>query len=258
MAKIYDYLIDKIKTDGAVHMTLIDPDEQTPERAGEIAKSAERAGSSAVMVGGSGGDRSMLNECIKKIKENTKLPVISFPGNVNDVSEGADAIFFMSLLNSRSRYWISIAQALGSFAVKKAGIEPISMGYIIFKSDVVSSVEFFGDANPIPRDKPKIATAYALGAEYMGMKLVYFEGGSGTSQPVPNDAISMAKKTISVPLIVGGGIKTGEIAYEKVMAGADLIVTGTVVEESADVYAKIKELVDAVKKAGSEKLKNSH
>jgi len=252
--KVYDYLKTQLKKDGAVHLILIDPDEQTPEKAGELAEASEKAGADGIMVGGSGGDRSMLDNCIRHIKANTKLPVILFPGNVNDVSKYADAIFFMSLMNSRSRYFLGQALAMVSFSVKEAEIEPIPMGYMVIESDVRSSVEFFGDANPIPRQKPKIAAAYSLAAEYMGMKLVYLEGGSGASNPVPNEMISVTKKLISIPLIVGGGIKEGKTCYEKVKAGADIIVTGTAIEESEDTYKKLKELIRGTKKAGRERL----
>lgn len=252
--KVYEYLKTQLKKDGAAHLILIDPDEQEPEKAGKIAKLSEKAGADAIMVGGSGGDRSMLDNCLRHIKANTKLPVILFPGNVNDVSKYADAVYFMSLMNSRSRYWLAQAQALAAFSVRAAEIEPIGMGYMIVESDVRSSVEFFGDANPIPRQKPKIAAAYALAAEYMGMKLVYLEGGSGASKPVPNEMIKLTKKLITIPLIVGGGIRDGKTAYEKVKAGADIIVTGTAVEKSNDIYKKVKELVAGTKKAGREKL----
>ncbi len=252
--KVYDYLLDKIKKEGAVHLSLIDPENQSPEKAGEIAALVEKAGSDAIMVGGSGGDRTMLDDCIQSIKANSKLPVILFPGNINDISAHADAIFFMTLLNSRSRYWLAQAQAFGAVAVKKLGLEPIPMGYIVIESGRKTSVEFYGDANSIPRNKPKIASAFALAAEYMGMKFVYFEGGSGAKEPVPNEMISIAKKVLTIPLVVGGGIRDGNTAYEKVKAGADMIVTGTVIEDTIDVEAKVREIVEGVKKAGKEKL----
>jgi phosphoglycerol geranylgeranyltransferase len=257
MGKTYDYILNVIKKDGAAHMVLIDPDMQTPEKAGKIAKAAEEAGSDAIMVGGTGGDRSMLDDCVEEIKKACKLPVIMFPGNVNDVTKYADAIYFMSLMNSRSRYWLSQAQALAAYSVKAAGLEPIAMGYLVIESNVKTSVEFFGDVNTVPRKKPKIAASFALAAEYLGMKFVYFEGGSGAAEPVPDEMIAVTKKLITIPLIVGGGIRTGDQAYEKVKAGADIIVTGTIVEQAADVKAKIKEIACAVKKAGKEKKKGA-
>lgn len=254
--KVYDRLMKQIELDGALHFTLIDPENYSPKKAGEIAKIATEAGTDAIMVGGSGGDRSMLDKVVEEIKKETTLPVIMFPGNVNDITPYADAIFFMSLLNSRSRYWIAQAQAMGAYSVKKAGLEPIPMAYIIIESGVRTSVEFFGDANPIPRNKPKIGASYALAAEYMGMKLVYFEAGSGAKETVPDEMISITKHLTTVPLIVGGGIRTGEQAYAKVKAGADMIVTGTVIEDSEDPGSNIREIVQAIKKAGKEKLSN--
>ena len=252
--KVYEYLKTQIKKDGAVHLVLIDPDKQEPSKAGEVAKASEKAGADGIMVGGSGGNRSMLDNCVKHIKSNCKLPVIMFPGNVNDISKYADAIYFMSLLNSRSNYWLSQAQALGAFAVREAKIEPIPMGYMIIQSDVKTAVEFFGDANPIPRQKPKIAAAYSLAAEYMGMKLVYLEGGSGAAEPVPNEMIALVKRVLSIPVVVGGGIRDGKQSYGKVKAGADIIVTGTAIEEADDPYKKLKDLIKGTKKAGKERL----
>ena len=97
------------------------------------------------------------------------------------------------------------------------------MGYMVMDSEKKTSVAFYGDVNGIPQDKPKIAVSYALAAQYMGMKLVYLEGGSGAPEPVPNEVIGAVKKTIEIPVVVGGGIRDGKTAYEKVKAGADII-----------------------------------
>ena len=161
----------------------------------------------------------------------------------------------MSLLNSRSNYWLSLSQALGSYSVKSFGLEVIPMGYIIVESGQKTSVEFYGDANAIPRGKPKIAAAFALAAQYMGMKIVYLEAGSRALAPVPNDMIKTVKGAIDIPLIVGGGIKDGKIAHEKVLAGADVIVTGTALENATNLEKKLKDIVGGVKKAGKERLK---
>jgi phosphoglycerol geranylgeranyltransferase len=251
--KVYDYLLEKIKKDGAIHMTLIDPDEQDAEKAAELAKSAQRAGTDAIYVGGSGVDQIATDECVKAVKKNVKIPVILFPGNISGISRYADAIFFMSLLNSRSRYWLSFAQAFGAFAVKKCKIEPIPMGYLVFESKVKTSVEFYGDVNVIPQNKPKIAAAFALAAQYMGMKFVYLEGGSGAPEPINDETILTVRKAVDIPIIVGGGIRDGKVAYEKVKAGADAIGTGTVVEEAQNAEKTLSDIVKGVKKAGKEK-----
>jgi len=239
---VYEYILEK-RRERPLHFTLIDPDEQEPEEAGEIAKTVVEYGTDAIMVGGSGVDRESTDKTVLAIKRNVNVPVIIFPGNISDISPHADAIFFMTLLNSRSRYWLSLAQALGAFYVKKCGIEPIPMGYIIVESGTKSSVEFYGDANTIPRNKPKIAAAFALAAQYMGMKLVYLEAGSGAQKPVPPEMVSYVKKCIDIPLVVGGGIRDEKTARTLVKAGADIIVTGTVVEENTE---KVKEIIKGV------------
>ena len=113
----------------------------------------------------------------------------------------------------------------------------------------VAILDGYGDVNTIPHNKPEIAAAFALAAQYMGMKLVYLEGGSGSDKPVPDKVVSIVRKTVNIPIIVGGGIRTGAVAAEKVKAGANIIVTGTATEKG-NVETKIKEIVDAIRKAG--------
>jgi phosphoglycerol geranylgeranyltransferase len=150
----------------------------------------------------------------------------------------------MSLLNSTNPYWIVGAQALGAPMIKRMGIETISMGYLVVEPG--GTVGWVGDAKLVPRTKSDIAVAYALAAEFWGMKLFYLEAGSGADQPVPLEMISKVKKYSNTILMVGGGIRDGETARKIVEAGADIIVTGTVVENNSAVKDKIKELVDGI------------
>jgi phosphoglycerol geranylgeranyltransferase len=50
-----------------------------------------------------------------------------------------------------------------------------------------------------------------------------------------------------VPLIVGGGIRNGAVARETVTSGADIIVTGTLVEEDVEVRERIYDIVTNIK-----------
>jgi len=104
-----------------------------------------------------------------------------------------------------------------------------------------------GRAFPIPFSKPELVAAHALAAEYMGMRFVYLEAGSGVKESVPPSVIKMTKSVISVPLIVGGGIRRGEQVKEIVAAGASVVVTGNITEEEACVGDKLRELVKNVK-----------
>jgi phosphoglycerol geranylgeranyltransferase len=233
---------------GAGHLTLIDPDSQSPSEAGTMARAAEQGGTDAIMVGGSVGAAGvLLHETVRVIKEKTDLPVILFPSSVAGLCENADAVFFMSLLNSRSPAYIVENQALGAPLILRYGLEPIPMAYIIIEPG--GTVGFVGDARLIPRRKPELAAAYALAAKFMGMRMVYLEAGSGADSPVPANMVALVKKLLGdVLLIVGGGVRSGSAAAELVAAGADLIVTGTGVEKSQDVTSFVSELTKSIRR----------
>jgi phosphoglycerol geranylgeranyltransferase len=246
--QVEEYLDKIAESEGTVHLTLIDPASQTPDQAAEIAHAAVLGGTDAIMVGGStGAGGVLLDQTLLKIKEKTDRPTILFPGNASGVSKHADAIFFMSLLNSRDISYITTNQAMGAPVVYKSGIEPISMAYIIVEPG--GTVGWVGDAKLIPKRKPELAVAYALAGKYLGMHYTYLEAGSGADSPITPEMIGAVKHVLGDnKLIVGGGIRDGETAKMCALAGADMIVTGTILEESSNVTAKIKELVSAIKK----------
>lgn len=245
--KVEEALKRTIARDGAAHLTLIDPAKQPPEKAGEMASDADAAGSDGVMVGGStraGG--KLLDDTVLAIKKSSKLPTILFPAGEAGISRHADAIFFMSMLNSRDLYFVTGAQKLGAPVVKEFGIEPLPMAYLLVEPG--GEAGRVGKADLIPRDKRELAVAYALAAQYLGMRLVYLEAGSGAEKPVPTGMVKAVRKATSVTLIVGGGIRSPKEAAERVKAGADVIVTGTLVEQSENRRAKIGEIVKAIKR----------
>ena len=252
---VWEYITNQLSEHGAIHFTLIDPDplKQTPEEASTIAKIAEEAGTSAIMVGGSTAF-DIIDKTVIEIKKKVKIPVILFPGNINGISKYADAIFFMSLINSRNHYWIIDAQMLASMAIKRFRLEPLSMAYLIVEPGATAG--FVGDARLIPRNKPIIAAAYALAAEYFGFKLVYMEAGSGASEAITPEFVKIVKKIISIPLIVGGGIRTTERAKELVKAGADILVQGTFIEKNAKTREGINaihSIISAIHEEGKKK-----
>lgn len=229
-----------------LHFTLIDPDEQSPDSAVKIAEAAIKGGTDGIVLGGSTVDFNQINATAKALSENVKHPIIIFPGNPSNVSRYADAIFFMSFLNSTNPYWLIEAQSIGAISVKKTGIEPIPLGYMVVEPG--GTVGWVGSAKLVPRDKPKIPATYAMAAEYLGMRFFYLEAGSGASKHIPEEMISYTKtNTNNMILIVGGGIKNKETAHKLAMAGADIIITGTVVEETDDVEAKIFEIVSGIR-----------
>ena len=248
IGRVERYIHEKLKNE-KLHFVLLDPDDVAPEVAGQIAEMSEEVGVDAIMVGGStGAEGDVLDAVVKAIKESSNLPVILFPGSHGGISKYADAIFFMSLLNSRNPFFITGAQALGAFQVRRYNLEPIPMAYLIIEPG--ETVGWVGDAKPIPRHKPKIAAAYALAGQYLGMRLVYLEAGSGARQPVPSEMISLVKRIIDVPLIVGGGIRTAKDARKAVESGADIVVTGTAIEKAGSLekaMEKLEELNSGIK-----------
>jgi phosphoglycerol geranylgeranyltransferase len=251
---IYDYIINKINEDGALHFSLIDPDplHQSPSRAAKMAKFAENSGTDAILVGGSTAfDQSYVDKTIEAIKEKVEIPVIIFPGGLSNISPKADAILFMSLLNSKDPYFIIGQQALACFPIKMANLECISMGYLIIEPG--STAGWIGNAKLMPRNKPELTAAYALAAETFGFKLIYLESGSG-SERIPPEIIKMVSKYLKIPLIVGGGIKNKEDARMFVEYGADIIVMGTFIEKNImnDNGASLKKIIDEIKDCGKE------
>ncbi|MGP3703219.1 MAG: geranylgeranylglyceryl/heptaprenylglyceryl phosphate synthase [Candidatus Bathyarchaeota archaeon] len=239
------YLVEEIRRNHAIHLTLIDPENLSAEEAGKIAFEAEKAGTAAIMLGGSTVvSQNQVDNVAKEIKNNVKIPLILFPGNISGLSRFADAVFFMSLLNSSNTYYLIDAQALSALTVKNLGVEPIPLGYIVMGGG--GTVGFIGYARLIPYDKPQLALMYALAGQYLGMRFIYLEAGSGAKKPIPTSVISLVKKNIDVPLIVGGGIRSADDAKKVVKAGADIIVTGTLIEKVKEVREKISEIVRSI------------
>ena len=240
------YLLEKINAERSIHITLVDPEKITPDQASQVAENSKASGSAAIMVGGSTFVSQVhLDAVVKAIKSTVELPTILFPNNVSGISQHADAIWFMSLLNSVDPYFIIGAHVLGAPLVRKFDLEPISMGYIIVGEGGTASI--IGKAIPVPYDKPELAAAHALAAKYLGMHFIYLEGGSGAKNPVPPEMIHTVKKVVDIPLVVGGGIRTKEQAVTAALAGADIIVTGNLIE-SDDALLQISEIVDGIKR----------
>lgn len=239
------YLKDRIKDEGAIHITLIDPEKVNARAASHIAHVAESCQTAAIMVGGSTViSTSHLDDVVKAIKKTVNVPIILFPNNITGISKYADAIWFMSLLNSSDPYFILGAQVLAAPFIRKFEIETIPMGYIIVGEGGTAGV--IGKISPIPFNKPELAVAHALAAQYLGMRFVYLEAGSGAKQSVPTDMVKMVRDLTKVTLIVGGGIRNGKQAREIVNAGAQVIVTGNVTE-GFEVKEKLLEIVRGIK-----------
>jgi phosphoglycerol geranylgeranyltransferase len=249
--KVERYLREKKGEHGCYLMTLIDPPDQTPEKAGKMAREAEEGGADVILVGGSASAQGeILDNSIIKIKEHCSLPVLLFPGNIGTTSKHADAIYFMSLLNSRNPYWISQAQVLAAPLVKKAGIEAIPTAYLVIEPG--QAVGYIGDANLLHRDKPYIAAQYALAGEMLGSRIILTDSGSGAPTPIDPSFAAIVRKALSPDTLYhcGGGIRTPEQAAELVKAGVNGIQVGTAFEGVTDMKTKVERFAHAMRAEG--------
>ena len=245
LGRVEKYLLEKIAAEKSIHITLIDPENITPAQASLVAKNSKNSGTAAIMIGGSTFvSQNHLDAVVKAIKNVVDIPTILFPNNVSGISPHSDAIWFMSLLNSVDPYFLIGAQILGAPLIKKYNIEPISMGYIIVGEGGTAGI--IGKAIPIPYNKPELAAAHALAGQYLGMRFIYLEGGSGAANPVPTEMIRTVKHYLDIPLIVGGGIRTKEQALAIASAGADIIVTGNIIED-IDAKKRVSEIIEGIK-----------
>ncbi len=244
MQKTENYLHTTRKKKGTLLFVLIDSENSEGRSASTLAKEAEKNGASAILVGGSSAtDQLTMTETVSSIKKAVKIPVILFPGNVTGVVPGADAILFSSLLNSDNPYFISQAQALGAPSVLRFGLEPLPTAYIIIGEG--TTVWHVGSVRTIPFDKPSLAVMYALSAQFMGMRFVYLEAGSGAKSNVKPEMVAAVRKLFKGFLIVGGGIRNPETAEDIAKAGADAIVIGTFIEKGGS-FKTISDIVKAI------------
>lgn len=253
--RVYTKLLSQLNEQAGMFFLVIDPPNQSPQAAGNIAKIAQKAGAHAIAVGGSlGAQGKVLDDTLTAIKDKCSLPTILFPGNIATLSKLADATYFMSMLNSNDPYYISGAQTAASFPIKKMGLEVIPTSYIIVEPG--RAVGFMGRAQLIPRNLSYLAAATALAGQYMGSKLVILESGGGAPEPVPREMILQTKASIDVPLIIAGGVRTPEFAFDCISSGADIIHVGSAIEKTksdAEIKLKLEKMVDAVKKGAKAK-----
>ena len=229
---LFQHISSIINKGQKLYWVLLDPDDFSLEHAAQISKKAYECGVDALLIGGSLLHTSHIGAFVRAVKTGSALPVILFPGDATQVCPDVDAILFLSLVSGRNPENLIGEQVKGAPLIKEYGIEVIATAYMLVESGVMTSVEFMSNTRPLPRSKPMIAAAHALASQYLGMKLIYLEAGSGAPVSVPGEMISKVRATVDIPIIVGGGIRDGTTALEKINAGADIIVTGNLLKQS--------------------------
>jgi len=245
--KIFKKLLENTEARGASFLLLIDPDRVDNNHLRDLIEAGNTGGADAFLVGSSFLIKNTFQETIKQIKGLTDLPVILFPGSAYQVSGYADALLYLSLISGRNPDYLFGQHVLAAPLIKELKLEVISTGYILIEAGKPRSVEYITNTKPIPRDKKELVMAHALAAEYMGMKMIYLEGGSGAENSMPEEIISGVRDYVSIPVMTGGGIKTPERAAKMVEAGASFVVIGDVIEKSGDLSV-IRDFAQAIHK----------
>jgi putative glycerol-1-phosphate prenyltransferase len=243
---VYNTILDKTLKGKKQLAVLVDPDKLSLNEISRLSVKASNAGADYFFVGGSLLVNNQLDASIKTIKENTHLPVILFPGNTMQLSWKADAILFLSLISGRNAEMLIGRHVISAPFLKISPLEVISCGYMLIESGRQTAVQYMSNTSPIPADKNDIAICTALAGEMLGLKLIYLEAGSGAQQTVPVEMVKQVKGSISLPLIVGGGIRTPEKTAEICEAGADIIVVGTAFEQNDGLIDEISAAVHGV------------
>lgn len=237
--KIYDKL-----SEHPLMFAVIDPaDYPSIDAAVDTGVKAYESDADVILISGSTNvTETMVDDICLRLKKAVDIPLIIFPGNINMISKHADAIYFMSLLNSTNPYWITRSQVIGAPVVAKVGIEPLSVAYVVVEPG--GTVGWIGEVNLIPRNKPAICSAFGLAAQYLGFHFFITDAGSNPkSGHIPLEMIRAVSSVVKIPYVVAGGIRTPEEARSVIKAGADIVQVGTAFEKDA---SKITEIVKAV------------
>ncbi len=222
---------------------LLDPDDLTINQLDEIIPISEKAGVDYFFIGGSLITKNNFEKIAGHIKTHCNIPLIIFPGSVFQVTSHADAILFLSLISGRNPEYLIGQHVQAAPHVANSNLEVIPTGYMLIESGGYTTALYMSSSMPIPSDKPEIATATAMAGEMMGQKIIYLDGGSGAKYPVPREIISSVKEKVSCPVIVGGGLRTEKDIKNACSAGADVIVTGNVIEKDPSLISSFAETI---------------
>jgi putative glycerol-1-phosphate prenyltransferase len=182
-----------------------------------------------------------MGQVIRQIKTQSSIPVILFPGSNLHIDTSADAIFFLSLISGRNPDFLIGQHVIAAPSLKKSRLEILPTGYILVDSGRQTTVSYISNTMPIPYDKPEIAACTAMAGEMLGLKLIYLDAGSGALKQISSKMIAAVRKSVDVPLIVGGGIRSAEEALEAFEAGADVVVIGNGIEKNPNLLAEVSE-----------------
>jgi phosphoglycerol geranylgeranyltransferase len=236
---IYQSLTERKRLGKKSFAVLIDPDKVNNHNMEQLISLAVAAQVDYFLVGGSLVISNYLDECLQLIKKHCTIPTILFPGSPSQVSKYADALLYLSLISGRNPELLIGQHVISAPLVKKSGLEIMSTGYMVVDGGAPTTVSYISNASPLPADKNEIAVCTAMAGEMLGMKLIYMDAGSGAKRAINENMIEKVAVSISVPLIIGGGIIEPEKAYRNCKAGADVIVVGNAIEKDSSLITEM-------------------
>ncbi len=242
--KILETLADRSRKGKKSIAVLVDPDKVTD--AGQLQHLINLASENLVdffLVGGSLVTTTNMSEVVKQIKDNVSIPVILFPGNSMQIEPAADALLFLSLISGRNPELLIGQHVIAAPIIRNTKLEIIPTGYMLINSGKTTSVAYISNTTPIPDDKYSLAACTAMAGEMLGLQAIYMDAGSGAEKEISARMITTVKKSINVPLIIGGGINTKQKAFAALEAGADMIVIGNALEKHPNLLIEISEKV---------------
>lgn len=233
---LYDIILLAKKQKQKLLAILIDPDKVTIDSILILTEKINKSSATHILIGGSSFEGNHLDELIIKLKSQTKLPILLFPGHSSQISAEADGILFLQLLSGRNPDYLIEHQVNAVPILEKTNLEVISTGYILIESGSETAVERVSKTKPLDRNNSDYVSQTAKAGEFIGNKLIYLEAGSGAQKAVPVEMISKVALRIYIPLIVGGGIRSKKAIEDAYEAGADMVVIGTAFENDINFF----------------------
>lgn len=221
---------------------LIDPEKCYGRHFASLVATLKSSTPDYIFIGGSHAVKSIDN-MIELLQDELDTTIILFPGDVSQFSSRADAVLYLSLISGRNPDYLIGQHVKSAKQIQESAVEVIPTAYMLIDGGKVSCVEYVSNTRPIPADKIELIKSTAIAGELLGLSVTYLEAGSGAINPISTETITTLKKTITTPLIVGGGIRTVADMEEAFNAGADLVVIGNAFENQ---HNKISEFVQAV------------
>ena len=229
---IKEIISSKISKGEKQWCVLIDPDKLIFEEINELISLINSSSCDFILVGGSLINHQMFDDYLKAIKRLSSKPVLIFPGDNQQISKYADGLFLLSLISGRNPELLIGQHVKSAFKIRASNLEILPCGYILIEGESLNSAIYMSESLPIPKNKSSIAAATALAGEQLGMQFIYLDKGSGAEKSIGNKMIIDVKKTINIPLIVGGGINSQQDLENVWNAGADIAVIGTSIEKN--------------------------